>query len=69
MRQDVGDCFAVQAGAVDLLRTPEPGFYILGSKSFGTNPNFLIYLGHEHIAQLFTLITGDEELNLYRVLE
>ena len=65
MGQDIVDCFAVQAGAADLLRTPEPNFYILGAKSFGTTPNFLIYLGHEHIAQLFTLITSDERLNLY----
>jgi len=65
MGQDLVDCLAVQAGVADLLRTPEPNFYILGAKSFGMNPNFLIYLGHEHIAQLFSMISGDETLNLY----
>ncbi|MFT5390805.1 MAG: hypothetical protein ACI8PT_000993 [Gammaproteobacteria bacterium] len=65
MGQDTVDCFAVQAGSMSLLQTPEPDFYILGAKSFGTNPNFLIYLGHEHIAQVFNLITDDDSLNLY----
>ena len=66
MEQDTVDCLAVEAGSVDLLRTPEPNFFILGAKSFGTNPSFLIYLGHEHIKQLFTIITGDDTVNLYK---
>lgn len=59
------DCMAIQSGGADVLRTPEPDFYLLGAKSYGTNPNFLIRLGHEHISQLFTLIEDNAALNLY----
>ena len=64
--QGTVDCLAIEAGSVDLLRTPEPNFFILGAKSFGTNPAFLLHLGHEHIKQLFTIINEDAELDLYR---
>lgn len=59
------DCLAVKSGGADLLKNPEPNFYILGAKSFGANSSFLMRLGHEQIAQVFQLITGDARLNLY----
>lgn len=65
LAQDAEDCLAVQSGGAQLLKNPEPNFYILGAKSFGTNSSFLLKLGHEQIVQVFTLITGDPELNLY----
>jgi hypothetical protein len=65
LAQDTADCLAIQSGGADLLKNPEPDFYILGAKSFGTNSAFLLKLGHEQIAQVFTLITGDPALDLY----
>lgn len=59
------DCLAVQSEGPNVLKNPEPGFFILGAKSFGSNSSFLIRLGHEQIAQAFTLIENDPELNLY----
>ena len=66
VEQGTVDCLSIEAGSVDLLRTPEPNFFILGAKSFGTNPRFLLHLGHEHIKQLFTIIGADAKLDLYR---
>jgi hypothetical protein len=65
MGQEAVDCLAVQAGGADLLNTPEPNFFILGAKSFGTHPTFIVRLGHEHIVQLFTLLARDKHPNLY----
>lgn len=40
----------------DALTNPEPNFYILGAKSYGTNSNFLIQTGHQQIRDAFKLI-------------
>jgi len=50
----------------DALRNPEPNFYILGAKSFGRNSNFLLRTGFEEIRDVFTLITGNASVNLYK---
>jgi thioredoxin reductase len=47
------------------LRNPEPNFYILGAKSFGRNSAFLLRTGFEQVRQVFTLITGKSDLDLY----
>lgn len=65
MDQGDADCLHVKTGGAELLRNPEPNFYILGAKSFGMNSAFLLRLGHEQIVQAFTLITGEPNLNLY----
>jgi thioredoxin reductase len=44
-----GDCLAQPAASADVLSNPEPGFYILGAKSYGRNSNFLIRTGHRQI--------------------
>jgi thioredoxin reductase len=44
-----GDCLAQPAASADVLANPEPGFYILGAKSYGRNSNFLIRTGHHQI--------------------
>jgi thioredoxin reductase len=48
------------------LRHPEPDFFILGSKSFGRNSNFLLSLGLQQISDAFTVIAGREDLDLYK---
>ena len=51
-----GDCLTQTAPAADLLLNPEPGFYILGSKSYGRNSAFLIGAGLEQVRVLFQAI-------------
>eukprot|EP00747_Dinoflagellata_sp_TGD_P190027 gnl/TRDRNA2_/TRDRNA2_51099_c0_seq1.p1 gnl/TRDRNA2_/TRDRNA2_51099_c0~~gnl/TRDRNA2_/TRDRNA2_51099_c0_seq1.p1 ORF type:complete len:429 (+),score=67.87 gnl/TRDRNA2_/TRDRNA2_51099_c0_seq1:81-1367(+) len=44
-----GDCLKQVSAGVDTLKSPEPGFFILGSKSYGRNSAFLLKIGHEQI--------------------
>ena len=50
----------------DSLRTPETNFYILGVKSFGRNSNFLMRFGVEQVRDVFTILTGNPKLDLYK---
>jgi hypothetical protein len=60
------DCMTAGASlTAETLTNPEPNFFILGAKSYGTNSNFLIQLGHRQIADAFRLIRNDPKLNLY----
>ena len=43
------------------LKSPEPGFYVLGAKSYGRNPNFLLALGHQQIEDVMTLLGAAEK--------
>ncbi len=63
--QKADNCLAVRPTGPETLRNPEPDFYILGAKSFGLNSSFLLRLGHDQIVQIFRLITGRPDLNLY----
>jgi hypothetical protein len=47
------------------LQNPEPDFYILGAKSYGTNSNFLMRVGHEQVRAVFDLIAGPTPVDLY----
>lgn len=49
----------------ELPKNPEPNFFILGAKSYGTNSNFLLQVGHKQIVDAFSLIRNDPKLNLY----
>jgi len=60
------DCLSIPAQGAATLRNPEPNFYILGAKSYGRNSNFLLRNGFEQIREVFTLITGKAELDLYK---
>ena len=55
-------------GAEHLIQR-EPNFFILGSKSFGRNSNFLLSLGLEQIRDAFTVIAGRDDLDLYKTME
>jgi hypothetical protein len=61
-----GDGLAVPPQGANVLRNPEPGFYILGAKSYGRNSNFLLRAGFEQVREVFTLIAGRPDLDLYR---
>jgi FAD dependent oxidoreductase len=61
-----GDCMTAGAAlGPDTLKNPEPNFFILGAKSFGTNSNFLLQIGHQQIRDAFRLIQNDAGLDLY----
>jgi threonine dehydrogenase-like Zn-dependent dehydrogenase len=51
------DCLTAGSNlSADMLKNPEPDFYILGAKSYGTNSNFLMQVGHSQVRYAFTLI-------------
>ncbi|HEX6389766.1 MAG TPA: NAD(P)-binding protein [Solirubrobacteraceae bacterium] len=51
-----GDCLTVAAHGPETLRTPEPGFFILGAKSYGRNNSFLMRTGWEQVGEVFGLL-------------
>jgi thioredoxin reductase len=61
-----GDGLAVGAQGAQTLKHPEPNFYILGMKSYGRSSNFLLRTGFEQVREVFTLIAGKPDLDLYR---
>lgn len=66
LKQGSDDCLAIPAQGAATLRNPEPSFFILGAKSYGRNSNFLLRNGFEQIREVFTLITGKTDLDLYK---
>jgi thioredoxin reductase len=67
LQKQVGaDCLTISCTGAAALRTTEPNFYILGAKSYGRNSQFLLRTGFEQIRDVFTLITGRSDLDLYR---
>jgi thioredoxin reductase len=53
-------CLGQVAHGPETLKNPEPDFYILGAKSYGRNPNFLLTLGHRQIEDVMGLIGVQE---------
>jgi hypothetical protein len=69
MRETGGDGMGMGARVTtDSLRNPEPDFYILGAKSYGTNSNFLMRVGHEQVRKVFEIIEGNAAVDLYPAL-
>ncbi len=50
------DCLQQASPDAEMLKNPEPGFFILGAKSYGRNPRFLIRTGLDQIQQAYGLI-------------
>ncbi|MDP2712511.1 MAG: hypothetical protein Q8O56_14950 [Solirubrobacteraceae bacterium] len=48
-----GDCLAIASHGPETLRTPEPGFFILGAKSYGRNSQFLLQVGWRQVDDVF----------------
>ena len=59
------DCLALGGQDAETLMNPEPGFFIVGSKSYGRNSSFLMRTGFEQIRDVFRLIQRQPELDLY----
>jgi hypothetical protein len=53
-----GDCLTQTSHGVDTLTNPEPGFYILGIKSYGRTNTFLMRVGWDQVAEVFGALAG-----------
>lgn len=51
-----GDCLAQTSMGSDTLKNPEPGFFILGSKSYGRRNDFLMRVGWQQVEETFQLL-------------
>lgn len=58
LKHGAADCLAVPPLGANVLKTPEPNFYVLGAKSYGRNSHFLLKNGFEQVRDVFTLIVG-----------
>jgi NADPH-dependent 2,4-dienoyl-CoA reductase/sulfur reductase-like enzyme len=47
------DCLAPAGHGVDVLKNPEPGFFLLGSKSYGRHSTFLMRAGWQQVDDVF----------------
>jgi hypothetical protein len=58
---NVHSCGTVPPHGVDELTHPESGFYIVGSKSYGRAPTFLMATGYEQVRSIAAELAGDHE--------
>lgn len=59
-RAGTADCLSAGADLdAATLRHPEPGFFTLGTKSYGRNPHFLLSAGHRQVADLIGLLSPE----------
>jgi glycine/D-amino acid oxidase-like deaminating enzyme len=56
---NVHSCGTVPPHGVDELSHPEPGFYIVGAKSYGRAPTFLLATGYEQVRSVVAALAGD----------
>lgn len=54
-------CETVPAHGAAELAHPEPGLYVVGSKSYGRAPNFLLANGYEQVRSVVAALAGDDE--------
>lgn len=54
-------CGTVPPHGAEELRQPETGFYIVGMKSYGRAPTFLMLTGYEQVRSVVCALTGDLE--------
>jgi thioredoxin reductase len=52
-------CGTVRPHGEAELRQPEPGFYVVGSKSYGRAPTFLLATGYEQVRSIVAHLAGD----------
>lgn len=58
---NVHSCGTVPPHGAAELAHPEPGFYIVGSKSYGRAPTFLMLTGYEQVRSVVAEIAGDHQ--------
>lgn len=54
-------CGSVRATGAAELAHPEPGFFIVGAKSYGRAPTFLAMTGYEQLRSIVASLAGDHE--------
>jgi thioredoxin reductase len=58
---NIHSCGTVPPHGVDELSHPEANFYIVGMKSYGRAPTFLILTGYEQVRSIVAALVGDWE--------
>ncbi|MFI6211378.1 FAD-dependent oxidoreductase [Nocardia brasiliensis] len=58
---NVHSCGTVYPHGVKKLSHPEPGFYLVGMKSYGRAPTFLALTGYEQVRSIAAELAGDHE--------
>jgi thioredoxin reductase len=58
---NIHSCGSVPPHGARELAHPEPGFYIVGMKSYGRAPTFLLRTGYEQVRSVAAALTGDTE--------
>lgn len=53
-------CGTVPAHGAETLAHPEPGFFVVGAKSYGRAPTFLLATGYEQVRSVAAHLAGDE---------
>ncbi|MGH7278775.1 MAG: flavoprotein, partial [Candidatus Rokuibacteriota bacterium] len=56
---NVHSCGTVPPHGADALQHPEPGLYVVGMKSYGRAPTFLMLTGYEQVRSVAAALTGD----------
>ncbi|HEX2253034.1 MAG TPA: flavoprotein [Thermoanaerobaculia bacterium] len=56
-----GDCLAQASHGVETLLNPEPGFFLLGAKSYGRNNSFLLRVGWQQVDEVAGWLAGRRE--------
>jgi thioredoxin reductase len=69
LEETSADCLDQTSRGPAALVCPEPNFYVLGSKSYGRNSNFLMSVGLSQVREVFTLIGDREDLDLYATMK
>ena len=57
---NVHSCGTVYPHGAAELAHPEPGFYVVGMKSYGRAPTFLLLTGYEQVRSVVCALVGDE---------
>jgi hypothetical protein len=58
---NIHSCGTVRPHGEAELRQPENNFYIVGSKSYGRAPTFLVATGYEQVRSIVAYLSGDVE--------
>jgi len=58
---NVHSCGTVPPHGVEELRQPEPDFFVVGMKSYGRAPTFLMLTGYEQVRSVVAALAGDME--------
>jgi ubiquinone/menaquinone biosynthesis C-methylase UbiE/thioredoxin reductase len=56
---NVHSCGTVRPHGVEELRQPETGFFVVGMKSYGRAPTFLMLTGYEQVRSVVAALAGD----------